>query len=870
MLNAEQLQFVESGSKRILCLAGAGTGKALKNGTGVLTPSGFVPIESLKIGDLVYGRDGLPYPVTGVFPQGMKSVYRITFNGGISIDCNDEHLWFFRNYVQRRRNAPYTVGALRDMMDIPLKYVSPSGQRNNLYIPLCDTVQFQTKDKLPLSPYLIGYLIANGGFSQKHVVRVTSVCEDVIQKLSCICASYGCELSQYKNSISYGIRGYGGKNYILNTIRSLGLLGKRSEFKYIPDVYKFASADDRLELLRGLFDGDGCNHNNIDVYATSSKQLADDITFLCESLGMTVTTTTRLTKYSYRGEKKLGLPAYRLFIKTPDGYPTIYTALRHMRRSVSSNTHARRYVKSIEDLGYQAEMTCISVGSPDSSFLTEHFIVTHNTHTTISKLTTLVNSGVNPYNILALTFTNAAALEMRKRFERSIQSETLPRFCTFHGFCYSLLCTNPDVRDALGYANVPTIASEADVKYITESCIYKFGIKLPKSVLSGKTKPSIRDRYEFDLYQTSVYRELRKNNMISFDVLCDHVCKLFVSGHESVKRYIEQYTHIFVDEFQDTDPLQWKFIQAFKDSNIAIVGDAKQAIYGFRGADSTIIKAIASDPTWETMSLDINYRSNQWICDYANKIHDVWGDTRYNLKLVSNSGYSIDDCVVEHDNSLRSMIHTLTDCVGSSAAVLCRTNKEVDYVCNLLSNANIRYYRKKSYGSYDVLLAAVDDQYRLRYQLSLLPNATYCEYLRESTVRGDSFDSDQFLESVDCDALHTFRTTVKNLVSILNTSESFGSAYQLVCKELGINLVGDATPHTVYDLLQKLDRTESCMDCDGLYVGTIHSSKGLEYDTVHLLWSDFDTYDIQTDELRNLFYVGCTRAKTFLHIWKSL
>lgn len=88
---------------------------------------------------------------------------------------------------------------------------------------------------------------------------------------------------------------------ILNILRDLKLSSCKPYTKFIPKQYLYSSVENRLELLMGLFDGDGCNKGNINEYSTSSPKLANDIMFLCESLGMTVTLSTKSPKYSYKG-----------------------------------------------------------------------------------------------------------------------------------------------------------------------------------------------------------------------------------------------------------------------------------------------------------------------------------------------------------------------------------------------------------------------------------------------------------------------------------------------------------------------------------------------------------------------------------------
>ena len=267
---------------------------------------------------------------------------------------------------------------------------------------------------------------------------------------------------------------------------------------------------------------------------------------------------------------------------------------------------------------------------------------TGKTHTMMARISKLIAvDQVDPASILALTFTNAAAFEMKERFMKNHPGVRSPEFRTFHSFCYSLLAMDLRVRAALQYTSVPEIIEASDMKQITTTVKEQLGIKLSDSILWG-TGNTISEKKTIDLYQKAVANALRRQNVITFDLLSQKVCDLFVTNSDLVKKYKDRYQYIFVDEFQDTDRTQYDFVMSFEDSYKFVVGDALQALYGFRGADSSLIKQISRDPEWEKVRLSQNYRSTVQICEYANNMSHYAVD-EYRVALeASREGLPVD------------------------------------------------------------------------------------------------------------------------------------------------------------------------------------------------------------------------------------
>lgn len=494
----------------------------------------------------------------------------------------------------------------------------------------------------------------------------------------------------------------------------------------------------------------------------------------------------------------------------------------------------------------------------------------------LSRISRLVSEGADPSSILALTFTNAAACEMRDRYRKSTSNEDCPMFCTFHAFCYSLIARNRGIANKLGYfKGVPNIADSTDLKRIHTMCVQQCGIKLSEDKLAGKVPLTRSEKFQYDLYWKQYKKMLGQNNLITFDIMCDDVCKLFSSNDPLVQEYIAQYKYVFVDEFQDTDQKQWKFVASFKDSDLFVVGDAKQNLYSFRGTSNEIIKSLAEDPEWETIKLFENYRSTNQICNYANVIHEFWGNSPYNLAIHGQTN----GCDVVETSAFRYHGSHATDDIMEivsdshdyeTTAILCRTNAEVADVCSLLKLHKIPYRTKSGRKPIvHILNSVLDSEYFVDWLSDQLPAKKYNEYVKMCAVDPTYETEDKFISCFGGSSMRRYTEPVFAIRKILETEEFPYGKVLTISKYLRM----EAVPVTLSgnedeDVIEYLiDVAERCTAESNIYVGTIHSVKGLEYDNVHLLGVDGKSFPLQKEEQLNLYYVGCTRAKKKLTIW---
>lgn len=494
------------------------------------------------------------------------------------------------------------------------------------------------------------------------------------------------------------------------------------------------------------------------------------------------------------------------------------------------------------------------------------------TFSIIQRLKSLIDDGEDISSILCLTFTRAAAFEMKRRFRTLVECHDTPEFRTFHAFCYNIIRQDIYVRSAIGYRDIPEICSDSKYRELYTEAKLQSGCKLSEKKLRNPDSLSLLDNYEYLSFIRSLKRLLRHNNYITFDILCNEVCRLFVENDSCVLKYKKKYKHIIVDEFQDTDETQFKFINSFDDSNILVVGDILQSLYAFRGATSDIMKRMIDDSDWTKIRLHKNYRSSRSICEYANENTD-YANPEYRIALECTRS-EIGTVDIDTDNSCYS--HVVDDIRklenNGDIAILCRSNSEVSEIKNLLKNAGIEYESSTNNLEYSNILKSVEDnEYFLSYSLLCLNEEDYARYIRlkhiEKIENPLLFLYDNFYNNVE--ALRKFMSKVFDIRNILRSKSSYISKCKdiLDCLDFDIDIINQDL-FSNYDVLSYckslLNSDKNCH----IYVGTIHSSKGLEYDNVILINVNGKGFKLNSEDNHNIYYVGITRAKNYLKVYK--
>jgi len=383
--NKEQMMALDllmDPSVHLVTLVGlAGSGKAQPLDAKILTPNGWTTMGNIKVGDFVIGRNGKPTKVNGVFPQGEKDIYKVTMSDGASTECCEEHLWLTHTSIERDTKKS---GKIRNLKEIKESLITKNKKRNHM-IPMSSPVEFEER-KLDIDPYVLGALLGDGSLSTKGRISFTSADEEMILKISeKILKNNAClkPTKQSSDKIRYDYRINRvdkAKFGIFEIIKSLELNEHLSQEKFIPEKYLINSVQNRIELLRGLMDTDGfisADGMSVSFYSTS-KNLSEGVKFLVQSLGGKAVIGNKQTSFTYKNVKKNGQNSYVVQISMP---PEIcpFSLARKVSRYVPRTKYVpRRYFDKVEFVG-KKQAQCISVEDKEHLYITDDFIVTHNT-----------------------------------------------------------------------------------------------------------------------------------------------------------------------------------------------------------------------------------------------------------------------------------------------------------------------------------------------------------------------------------------------------------------------------------------------------------------------------------------------------------
>ncbi len=331
-----------------------------------------------------------------------------------------------------------------------------------------------------------------------------------------------------------------------------------------------------------------------------------------------------------------------------------------------------------------------------------------------TRIAYMIQHGVRPRNILAVTFTNKAAKEMKERIGKIIGEDTVKYMWvgTFHGICGRILRENIDKYNTSTGKHLDknfTIYDDSDTNQIITRAIKKLNLddkvyqtKLVKSVISN-AKNKMQDAHTFATFArdfksqkiASIYEEYEKslnnNNAIDFDDMLMLTVKLLEQNEEVRQQYYDRFQHIMVDEYQDTNLAQYKLVNMLytnlskdvpQERSLCVVGDVDQSIYSWRGADFTIIMNFQKDyPKTKLIKLEQNYRSTAHILNAANAVIEN-NNERVDKVLYSNKGegeklsYYIADDEADEANYIVSNIKRTAHGNYNQFAILYRTNNQ--------------------------------------------------------------------------------------------------------------------------------------------------------------------------------------------------
>ena len=555
-----------------------------------------------------------------------------------------------------------------------------------------------------------------------------------------------------------------------------------------------------------------------------------------------------------------------------------------------------------------------------------------------SRIAYLIENGVWPSNILAITFTNKAAKEMRERVQ-NIVGQTKSFIGTFHSFGVKVIRENPeavgltpnftiiDADDALSVIKKILKEKNLDSKKFSPYYIRNRISFLKNEMLSmveiERTMNTPIDKIVVEVYK--VYEEtLSKSNVVDFDDLLLKPVKLFMDSDEILDRYQEHYPYILIDEYQDTNPVQYKLskLLSSKYRNIFVVGDMNQSIYSFRQADYRNILNFEKDfKETRVIKLEQNYRSTQVILDAANSVIKnnkekkdlrLWSDKKSDALINYMRAYDGAHEIKLVADEINTLMYDYKS--YNSFAILYRTNAQSRIIEQTLIETNIPY---KIFGGFSYLnrkeikdliaylkfINNQNDEMSLRRIINtpkrgigeIAVNRIEADSIVNNTSMFDALSTSKEIEFRDMildmkDYLEN--NTLTDLIDYIVDKSGMRAEYEndktlesdirldnlMEFKSLTASFEKRTGTENLSDFLGEIslmnDSGEEEGDKEAVTLMTLHSAKGLEFDVVFLVGMEEGIFphtnslmeEDGLDEERRLCYVGITRARDILYL----
>lgn len=418
--------LIESGNSLLVCATGGGKGHSPD--MIIPTPDGFRRWGDLRVGDKLFGCDGKPQHIKRIFPRGLQPFYRIKFASGAEVECDSDHIW------QMSNGKKFTT---HELWLKPIK----NGRKYLYDVPYCEPLDYP-EQKFMISPYTMGVLIGDGYLCGKSVCFSNPIMDIEIKnrveselpdKFYLSIHNWGCP--QYTICKPRGDY----RNAFYNEIINMGLSVKSSD-KFIPKQYLVGSVRQRMDLLAGLLDTDGScqrrSKHSSTTFSTTSVRLANNVADLVRSLGGWASVKTKT-----RGEICVHIQ-------------TIFNPFYLSRKSNKWNgKRTKNYIREIEYIGCKQSI-CVSVSNQDQLYITDGYVVTHNTAMLAKVAEFLIqNAGCRKvYCIVGTDKVNQQNKETIRKFAPGIAvSEYSGRLKSQHG---KIICMMQQTAN-IHYMNLP-------------------------------------------------------------------------------------------------------------------------------------------------------------------------------------------------------------------------------------------------------------------------------------------------------------------------------------------------------------------------------------------------------------------------------
>jgi len=555
-----------------------------------------------------------------------------------------------------------------------------------------------------------------------------------------------------------------------------------------------------------------------------------------------------------------------------------------------------------------------------------------------TRIANMINDGIYSGNILAITFTNKAAKEMRDRISNMVENN-YAFVGTFHSFGLRVIREN---TEKLGLTSNFTIIDSDDVSSVIKKIMKELDISTKEysvSYIRNKIsfiKNEMLSESEVDKYLNSppekvavkVYREyekvLKRNNAVDFDDLLKRPVELFMQNDDILDKYQEKYRYILIDEYQDTNEVQYKLVKllASKYRNLFVVGDVNQSIYGFRWSNYKNILNFEKDyPDSKSITLNQNYRSTNTILNAANSViknnverkevnlYSTFGDgvkIKYfrgndekdevklvidEIKKLLDEGYDYNDFAILYRTNAQSRnvedailkVNWPYRVVGSYYFYKRKEIKDLLCYLRLISNhqddvslERVINVPKRGIGDTSInnLRSLARDNNECMFKcLSKPKEVEFKKLILELTEDAKDLDLTELIDVVleksgmkeELEKEHTLEADIRleNLMEFKSITENYQKETGTVNLEdflEDISIVADSSEH------ETLDNAVTLM--------TMHAAKGLEFKVVFLIGMEEGIMphsmslneESELEEERRLCYVGITRAKERLYI----
>ena len=364
----------------------------------IATPNGFVRMGDIKAGDVICDPKGGTQRVNYIIDKGMRECVEFLLDDGRIVESDLDHHWKVKD-------------AKKGIMDVTAQYIIDridanrnvdNKHRQTLRIPTTVAVEYVDKyyDQRPIHPYVLGCLLGDGWFTDGHYyVGFCNPDAEVVDRI--ISLGYNLKRACYRDDYSYELR----DNKVKRYLKELGLWNRKSHDKFIPDSYKYAPLEERMELIRGLMDTDGTSSIRDGKYRvgyrTVSPFLRDDMREMLWAIGAKVsicTTAACIRKRRTDSDKTMNCrESYGLYVVAPDNRQLFHLS----RKKAKCQDDSARKVKlmlTIKDyrLTGKKPCRCINVSGDEHLYLTDNYVITRNCGKTFAAVLTVAEASLDP------------------------------------------------------------------------------------------------------------------------------------------------------------------------------------------------------------------------------------------------------------------------------------------------------------------------------------------------------------------------------------------------------------------------------------------------------------------------------------------